>query len=132
MLLFTFFVPIDVWLALLSGKSSEGLWKIFLFYEPFVYASAFIPSIVANFFKVEMEDGWGILMNWVIKWESKVNRWTYLHRNELISVKSSEPKFIHIMWLSLVPNRVINKLLVSSILISLALLVLVPFNKNFY
>lgn len=63
MLLFTFFVPIDVWLALLSGKSSEGLWKIFLFYEPFVYASAFIPSIVANFFKVEMEDGWGILMN---------------------------------------------------------------------
>lgn len=62
-LIYTLFVPIDVWLALLSGKSLDGLWKVFLFYEPFVYASAFIPSVVASFFKVEMEDGWGILMN---------------------------------------------------------------------
>jgi len=60
---FTFFIPIDVWLAIISGKSLDGLWKVFLFYEPFVLASAFVPSMVANFFKVEMEDGWGILLN---------------------------------------------------------------------
>ena len=60
---FTFFVPVDVWLALLSGKSMDGLWKVFLFYEPFVLASAYVPSIVAGFFNVEMEDGWGILLN---------------------------------------------------------------------
>ena len=60
---YTLGVPIDVWIAIFSGASMDGLWKVFLFYEPFVYASAMIPSIVANFFKVEMEDGWGILMN---------------------------------------------------------------------
>ena len=60
---YTFFIPIDVWLALFDGKSIDGLWKVFLFYEPFVYLSAFIPSAVASFFKVEMEDGWGILLN---------------------------------------------------------------------
>lgn len=62
-LAYTLFVPIDVWLALLSGKSLDGLWKIFLFYEPFVYLSAGIPSAVAHFFNIEMEDGWGILDN---------------------------------------------------------------------
>ena len=62
-LAYTFFVPIDIWLAFLTGKSTEGLWKVFLFYEPFVYLSAGIPSAIASFFNVEMEDGWGILDN---------------------------------------------------------------------
>jgi len=56
-------VPIDVWLALFSGASLKGLWKIFLFYEPFLHFTGAVPSIVASFFKVEMEDGWGILYN---------------------------------------------------------------------
>lgn len=60
---FTLFVPIDVWLAIFNGASLEGLWKIFLFYEPFLYLSLGLPSLVARFFHVEMEDGWGIMEN---------------------------------------------------------------------
>jgi hypothetical protein len=62
-MIFTFFIPIDVWIAIFSGASLDGLWKVLVFYEPFIGFSAGIPSIVAEFFKVEMEDGWGILMN---------------------------------------------------------------------
>lgn len=29
---FTLMIPVDVWMALLNGYSTEGLWKIFLFY----------------------------------------------------------------------------------------------------
>lgn len=59
----TFMVPVDVWMALLDGKSMEGIWKIFLFYQPFVWLSAGIPSVVAKAFNVEMEDGWGMMDN---------------------------------------------------------------------
>ena len=62
-LAYTLFIPIDVWFAILGGKSMDGIWKIFLFYEPFVYLSAGIPSAIAQIFNVEMEDGWGILEN---------------------------------------------------------------------
>ena len=53
-LAYTFGIPIDILLAFLTGKSMDGLWKIFLFYEPFVLLSAGVPSLVANFFDIEM------------------------------------------------------------------------------
>jgi hypothetical protein len=59
----TFYVPIDVWLGLFSGASLKDLWKVMLFYEPFAMFTGEVPSIVATFFKVEMEDGWGIMYN---------------------------------------------------------------------
>lgn len=58
---YTLLIPIDVWLALFSGKSLDGLWKLFLFYDFGNVLSNFIPQILAGFFDVEMEDGWGIL-----------------------------------------------------------------------
>ena len=60
---FTFFIPVDVWLALISGASLDDTWKIFLFYSPFVVFSGLMPSLIANYFGVTMEDGWGILDN---------------------------------------------------------------------
>lgn len=59
----TLFVPVDVWMALFNGTSLKGLWKIFVFYEPFVLAMGYMPSLVASFFKIEMQDGWGIMYN---------------------------------------------------------------------
>lgn len=60
----TFFLPIDFWLNMFSA-SWDGVWKIFVFYMPFTIFSGFgiFPSIVASYFGIEMEDGWGILMN---------------------------------------------------------------------
>lgn len=60
---FTFFIPIDVWIAIFEGGSLDGLWKIFLFYMPFSIISLGTPSRIASFFGVTMEDGWGILEN---------------------------------------------------------------------
>lgn len=59
----TFNIPVDVWLAYFNGASTEGLWKIFLFYMPFAIFSLGTPSIIATVFGVKMEDGWGILNN---------------------------------------------------------------------
>lgn len=59
----TLSVPVDVWLALFNGASTEGLWKIFLFYMPFSIVSLGTPTLIAKFFGVKMEDGWGILDN---------------------------------------------------------------------
>lgn len=65
MLPYTLLIPVDIWLAWFNGASAEGAWKIFLFYMPFALIHGFgiIPSLVAWYFKVEMEDGWGILNN---------------------------------------------------------------------
>jgi hypothetical protein len=60
---FTLWIPIDVWIAIFSGGSFDGLWKIFLFYMPWAIFSLGTPSSIAGFFGVEMEDGWGILYN---------------------------------------------------------------------
>ena len=60
---FTLFIPIDVWLAIYNGFSLNGSWKIFIFYEPFIYLTGLLPSLVATVFRVEMEDGWGIMYN---------------------------------------------------------------------
>ena len=59
----TLFVPVDVWLAYFNGASTEGLWKICLFYLPFNIFSLGVPSLIAKYFGIEMEDGWGILDN---------------------------------------------------------------------
>jgi len=59
----TFFIPIDVWLAIFNGASLDDTWKIFMFYSPFFIFSGPMPSIIANYFGVTMEDGWGILDN---------------------------------------------------------------------
>lgn len=60
---YTLGIPIDIWLAYFNGASTDGLWKIFVFYEPFVLFMGFVPSLVASYFHVEMEDGWGIMYN---------------------------------------------------------------------
>lgn len=66
MLPITFFIPVDVWLAFFNGASMEGMWKIFVFYLPFSlfwgWFSA-VPSAIAGYFQVEMEDGWGMMFN---------------------------------------------------------------------
>lgn len=59
----TFYVPIDVWLGLFAGASLKDFWKILLFYEPFAGFTGELPSMVATFFRIEMEDGWGIMYN---------------------------------------------------------------------
>jgi hypothetical protein len=56
-------IPVDVWLALIGGASLDDVWKILLFYEPFVYITGGLPSLVAWYFDVKMEDGWGIMYN---------------------------------------------------------------------
>ena len=62
---YTFNIPVDVWLAYFDGASTQDLWKIFMFYSPYFLLANFgiVPSIVANYFRVEMQDGWGILYN---------------------------------------------------------------------
>jgi hypothetical protein len=62
---FTLLIPIDVWLAIFGGAPLDNLWKIFIFYTPFNFLSGFGlgPTIIASFFKIEMEDGWGIMYN---------------------------------------------------------------------
>lgn len=60
---FTFNIPVDIWLAWFQGANTDGIWKIFLFYAPFAAINGDIPSWVAGFFRVPMEDGWGILDN---------------------------------------------------------------------
>lgn len=62
-MIFTLEVPLDIWLALFNGASMEGLWKIFIFYYPFSSLSGSVPTFVAEYFGVEMIDGWGILNN---------------------------------------------------------------------
>ena len=58
---YTLMIPIDVWVAIIGGMELKGVWKIMLFYPPF--ASSAVASWVAEYFKVEMEDGWGMLNN---------------------------------------------------------------------
>lgn len=64
-LVYTLFIPVDVWLALFNGASMDGIWKLFVFYPPFnIYAYfGVFPTLIASYFGVEMEDGWGILFN---------------------------------------------------------------------
>lgn len=62
-MLYTLEVPLDIWLALFNGASMEGIWKIFIFYYPFSSFNGSFPSFVAEYFGVEMTDGWGILNN---------------------------------------------------------------------
>lgn len=62
-LFFTFLIPIDVWIALFNGVKIGGLWKIITFYQPFVILTLGFPTLIANYFKIEMADGWGILKN---------------------------------------------------------------------
>lgn len=58
---YTLGVPIDIWLAIIGGMSLDNVWKIMLFYDPFVSSS--FASWVAEYFHIEMEDGWGMLYN---------------------------------------------------------------------
>lgn len=60
---YTLGIPLDIWVAWLNGGSTKDIWKIFVFYEPWVYFMGFVPSIIASYFNVEMEDGWGIMYN---------------------------------------------------------------------
>lgn len=60
---FTFFVPVEVWIAWFTGANADQFWKILLFYFPFTIFSGGLPSAVAWFFHIPMEDGWGILAN---------------------------------------------------------------------
>jgi hypothetical protein len=60
---FTFSIPVDVWLAWFNGANMDALWKIVLFYAPFTMTTGALPSLVAWFFRIPMEDGWGILNN---------------------------------------------------------------------
>jgi len=56
-------IPIDVWVGFFDGASLDEVWKIALFYVPFTFISAGIPSLAADYFKIEMQDGWGIMYN---------------------------------------------------------------------
>lgn len=60
---YTLEIPLDVWIALFNGASLEEVWKIFIFYSPFSSLNGSFPSFVAEYFGVEMQDGWGILNN---------------------------------------------------------------------
>jgi hypothetical protein len=59
---FTLGVPIDYWSAWLGGKSTKSIWMYFIFYTPFNISFVF-NTIIAAYFGVSMEDGWGILEN---------------------------------------------------------------------
>ena len=60
---FTFGVPVEIWIAWFTGANTDQFWKILLFYLPFTIVSGGLPSLVAWFFHIKMEDGWGILAN---------------------------------------------------------------------
>lgn len=47
---YTFLIPIDIWLALFSGKSLDGVWKLFLFYGPWNVFANYVPQILGDFF----------------------------------------------------------------------------------
>lgn len=57
-------LPADVWLGILDGYPLDDIWTILIFYEPFVWLTAYIPSMIASYFHIEMEDGWGMMYNW--------------------------------------------------------------------
>ena len=61
---FTLFVPIDVWSGWLGGKTTASMWMWFVFYNPLNIGFLFFPNtLIAKYFGVSMEDGWGILEN---------------------------------------------------------------------
>lgn len=55
----TLLIPLDVWFALTSGASWEGMDRFFLYYVPW----AGINPIVGMMLDVQSEDGFGMLLN---------------------------------------------------------------------
>lgn len=60
---FTLFIPLDYWIALGEGLDQRNIWMWLVFYWPL--NPGFLPpnALIAAYFGVDMEDGWGILWN---------------------------------------------------------------------